>query len=103
VPPAPIAQPAAAPEPTPLLQPAQQPTGADVLAPPVDLSCAVFRDTPYTVVPGDTLWKICLRAYGPDVASSMISKVMNRNRIISDVRLLWGKTIILPSSRNAQA
>jgi hypothetical protein len=42
-----VVQPAAAPEPTPLLQPARQPTRADVRAPPVDLSSAVFRDTPY--------------------------------------------------------
>jgi LysM repeat protein len=55
------------------------------------------HDTPYTVVPGDTLWRICLQAYGPDVAPAMISKVMSRNRIVSDVRLLWGKTIILPA------
>jgi hypothetical protein len=45
---------------------------ADVLAPPMDLSSAVFRDTSYTVVPGDTLWKICLRAYGPQGCSTLI-------------------------------
>lgn len=28
----------------------------------------------------------------------MISKVMSRNKIVSDVKLLWGKTIILPPS-----
>ena len=59
------------------------------------------HDTPYTVNPGDTLWKICVDAYGPDIAPSMISKVMTRNKIVSDVRLLYGKTIILPASGNS--
>ncbi|MDB5361068.1 MAG: peptidoglycan-binding protein [Rhodospirillales bacterium] len=65
------------------------------------LKGGVPHDTPYTVVPGDTLWKICLQAYGPEIAPSMISKVMSRNRIISDIRLLWGTTIILPSPTNS--
>lgn len=64
---------------------------------PANLKGGPPHDTPYTVLPGDTLWKICVQAYGPDIAPSMISKVMSRNRIISDIRLLWGKTIILPS------
>jgi general secretion pathway protein A len=65
---------------------------------PIDSRGAAIRDTPYTVAPGDTLWKICLQAYGPDMAPSMISKVMSRNRIVSDVKLMWGKTIILPAA-----
>src|SRR5579859_984306 len=99
----PLSSPPLPPPPVPLAsspEPAP-PADADALAPQVDLSSAAFRDTPYTVVPGDTLWKICLRAYGPDMAPSMISKVMSRNRIVSDVRLLWGKTIILPSSKSS--
>jgi general secretion pathway protein A len=108
---APAAQPAAAPvfapipaKPVPSPDPAPEDAAspaADPLAQLADISGAALRDTPYTVVPGDTLWKICLRAYGPDAAPSMISKVMSRNRIVSDVRLLWGKTIILPASKNS--
>jgi general secretion pathway protein A len=67
---------------------------------PLEPGGAVLHDVTYMVVPGDTLWKICLVAYGPDIAPSMISKIMSRNRIISDIRLLYGKTIILPSSKN---
>jgi nucleoid-associated protein YgaU len=104
--PTPVAPPAiVAAAPTPPAPAPQQPTPQPAAvkevaaAPaPVDPRNAAIRDTPYTVVPGDTLWKICLQAYGPDVAPSMISKVMSRNRIVSDVKLLWGKTIILPSA-----
>jgi general secretion pathway protein A len=97
-PPPPVAEPVAAAR---AVAPAATPTQA----PPTEVAAVPLlanskngtpHDTPYTVVPGDTLWKICLQAYGPDVAPSMISKVMSRNRIVSDVRLLWGKTIILP-------
>lgn len=58
-------------------------------------------DLPYDVVPGDTLWKICLRVYGPDMAPTMISRVMSRNRITSGMKLLWGTTIALPSPRHS--
>jgi len=95
---APQAPVAAAPAPAP---PTPQPPAAKEVAAapaPVDPRNAAIRDTPYTVEPGDTLWKICVQAYGPDVAPSMISKVMSRNRIVSDVKLLSGKTIILPSA-----
>jgi general secretion pathway protein A len=57
-------------------------------------------DLPYDVVPGDTLWKICLRVYGPDLAPTMISRVMSRNRITAGMKLLWGTTIVLPSPRH---
>jgi|HubBroStandDraft_1064217.scaffolds.fasta_scaffold00066_29 general secretion pathway protein A len=70
------------------------------VGPPVELAGAVTSDTLYLVVPGDTLWKICLKVYGSDVAPSMISKVMSRNKIVSDVKLFYGKTIILPSPKN---
>jgi hypothetical protein len=66
---------------------------------PLEPGGAISHDVTYMVVPGDTLWKICLLAYDPDIAPSMISKVMSRNRIISDIRLMYGKTIILPSSK----
>jgi general secretion pathway protein A len=92
-PPPPVAEPAA---PAPAAAAA---ASKEVAAVPLSASLkgGTPHDTPYTVIPGDTLWRICLQAYGPDIAPSMISKVMSRNRIVSDVRLLWGKTIILPS------
>ncbi|MGB8843238.1 MAG: hypothetical protein WCC64_19455, partial [Aliidongia sp.] len=70
-------------------------------APPLEPGGAISHDVTYMVMPGDTLWKICLLAYDPDIAPSMISKVMSRNRIISDIRLMYGKTIILPSSKTS--
>jgi general secretion pathway protein A len=57
-------------------------------------------DLPYDVAPGDTLWKICLRAYGPDLAPTMITRVMSRNRITAGMKLMWGTTIVLPSPRH---
>lgn len=65
-------------------------------APVLPEAVAATQETVYTVMPGDTLWKICIKAYGPDTAPSMISRVMSRNKIVSDIKLLWGKTIILP-------
>ena len=99
-PPPPVAEPAAVPATAVAAAAPKEVAAVPLLA---SLKGGMPHDTPYTVIPGDTLWRICLQAYGPDVAPSMISKVMNRNRIINDVRLLWGKRIILPSSRNAQA
>ena len=104
--PAPLPVLTAAPAPAAVPPPTTVPTAAapkEVAAVPLSASLkgGTPHDTPYTVIPGDTLWRICLEAYGPDVAPSMISKVMSRNRIVSDVRLLWGKTIILPSPGNS--
>jgi nucleoid-associated protein YgaU len=102
-----VAAPAPAPAPAPnagaapaVAAPAA-PQDVAVAAALPELGTSIPNDTPYVVVPGDTLWKICLKAYGPDVAPSMISRVMSKNRIVSDVRLLWGKTIILPSPKNS--
>jgi hypothetical protein len=97
-PPPPVAEPAAAPA---TAAAAAAPKEVAAVPPLASLKGGMPHDTPYTVIPGDTLWRICLQAYGPDVAPSMISKVMSRNRIVSDVRLLWGKTIILPSPGNS--
>lgn len=81
------------------MQPLKPPSPVPGKAPPVAPDTAGAQETLYTVMPGDTLWKICIKAYGPDTAPSMISKVMSRNKIVSDIRLLWGKTIILPPPR----
>lgn len=97
-PPPPVAEPAA---PLSASAAAAAPKEVAAVSLPASLKGGTPHDTPYTVIPGDTLWRICLQAYGPDVAPSMISKVMSRNRIVSDVRLLWGKTIILPSPGNS--
>jgi len=92
----------AAPSPAgPSPPPAPPPKETASLDAPLVPGSAISRDVIYMVVPGDTLWKICLVAYDPDIAPSMISKVMSRNRIISDIRLMYGKTIILPSSKNS--
>jgi general secretion pathway protein A len=99
-PPAPVAE-STAPLPPPATVAAVVPKEVAAVPLSVSLKGGTPHDTPYTVIPGDTLWRICVQAYGPDVAPSMISKVMSRNRIVSDVRLLWGKTIILPSPGNS--
>lgn len=90
-PPAPVAEPVAPPVEAAPLQQAKAPIAPDVTV--------GTQETIYTVVPGDTLWKICIKAYGPDAAPSMISRVMSRNKIVSDIKLLWGKTIILPPAK----
>jgi len=85
--------------PPPVPEPVVQPVEAappPAKAPVLPEAAAAPQETVYTVMPGDTLWKICIKAYGPDTAPSMISRVMSRNKIVSDIRLLWGKTIILP-------
>jgi len=83
--------------PEPVAPPVETTPVQKVKAPPApDVIAATPQETLYTVMPGDTLWKICIKAYGPDTAPSMISRVMSRNKIVSDIKLLWGKTIILP-------
>jgi len=83
--------------PEPVAPPVETASLPKVKAPPaLDAVAVTAQDTVYTVMPGDTLWKICIKAYGPDAAPSMISRVMSRNKIVSDIKLLWGKTIILP-------
>jgi len=98
---APVENPPTVPTPPPVPEPVAQPVEAapqpKLKAPAApDAVAAAPQETVYTVVPGDTLWKICIKAYGPDAAPSMISRVMSRNKIVSDIKLLWGKTIILP-------
>jgi hypothetical protein len=80
----------------PVARPATAPAAAN---PAPDFSGIATHDASYVVAQGDSIWKICLRAYGPDIAPTMVAKVMSRNRIVSDVRLLWGTTIVLPAAK----
>jgi len=101
---APIVAPAAVVEPPPAPPTVPEPaTPPAETAPPPQAKVPALPDatpapqeTIYTVLPGDTLWKICIKVYGPDTAPAMISRVMSRNKIVSDIKLLSGKTIIMP-------